>query len=65
MPARRDQRVLHSGAPLLDDATLAAVVRAAHRHRLPSASMPRVKVKPAAPTRPVRHPVHAVDRVIA
>ncbi len=27
--------VLHSGAPLLDDATLVAVVRAAHRHRLP------------------------------
>jgi hypothetical protein len=27
--------VLHSGAPLLDDATLDAVVRAAHRHRLP------------------------------
>ena len=27
--------VLHSGGPLLDDATLAAVVRAAHRHRLP------------------------------
>jgi hypothetical protein len=27
--------VLHSGAPLLDDATLHAVVRAAHRHRLP------------------------------
>ena len=27
--------VLHSGGPLLDDATLAAVVRAAHRHQLP------------------------------
>jgi hypothetical protein len=27
--------VLHSGAALLDDATLDAVVRAAHRHRLP------------------------------
>jgi hypothetical protein len=27
--------VLHSGAPLLDDATLTAVVRAAHRHQLP------------------------------
>lgn len=27
--------VLHSGAPLLDDATLLAVVRAAHEHRLP------------------------------
>jgi hypothetical protein len=27
--------VLHSGGPLLDDATLAAVVHAAHRHRLP------------------------------
>jgi hypothetical protein len=27
--------VLHSGAPLLDDATLVAVVRAAHRNRLP------------------------------
>jgi hypothetical protein len=27
--------VLHSGGPLLDDATLYAVVRAAHRHRLP------------------------------
>jgi hypothetical protein len=27
--------VLHSGAPLLDDATLIAVVRAAHRHQLP------------------------------
>ena len=27
--------VLHSGAPLLDDATLVAVVRAAHRHQLP------------------------------
>jgi hypothetical protein len=27
--------VLHSGHPLLDDATLRAVVRAAHRHRLP------------------------------
>ena len=27
--------VLHSGAPLLDDATLIAVVSAAHRHRLP------------------------------
>jgi hypothetical protein len=27
--------VLHSGAPLLDDATLLAVVRAAHQHRLP------------------------------
>jgi imidazolonepropionase-like amidohydrolase len=27
--------VLHSGAPLLDDATLDAVVRFAHRHRLP------------------------------
>jgi hypothetical protein len=26
---------LHSGGPVLDDATLAAVVRAAHRHRLP------------------------------
>lgn len=27
--------VLHSGGPLLDDATLLAVVRAAHQHRLP------------------------------
>ena len=27
--------VLHSGAPLLDDATLSAIVRTAHRHRLP------------------------------
>ena len=27
--------VLHSGAPLLDDATLRAVVRAAHQRRLP------------------------------
>jgi hypothetical protein len=27
--------VLHSGGPLLDDATLTAVVRAAHGHRLP------------------------------
>jgi hypothetical protein len=27
--------ILHSGGPLLDDATLAAVVRAAHRHQLP------------------------------
>ena len=27
--------VLHSGGPLLDDATLAAVVRVAHRHQLP------------------------------
>ena len=27
--------VLHSGSPLLDDATLSAVVRAAHQHRLP------------------------------
>jgi imidazolonepropionase-like amidohydrolase len=27
--------VLHSGGPLLDDATLLAVVRTAHRHRLP------------------------------
>ncbi|HET8914521.1 MAG TPA: hypothetical protein VFM91_02330 [Propionibacteriaceae bacterium] len=27
--------VLHSGGPLLDDATLTAVVRAAHRHQLP------------------------------
>jgi hypothetical protein len=27
--------VLHSGGPLLDDATLAAVVSAAHRHQLP------------------------------
>ncbi|HET8915214.1 MAG TPA: hypothetical protein VFM91_05880 [Propionibacteriaceae bacterium] len=27
--------VLHSGSPLLDDATLAAVVRTAHRHQLP------------------------------
>ena len=27
--------VLHSGGPVLDDATLAAVVHAAHRHRLP------------------------------
>jgi imidazolonepropionase-like amidohydrolase len=27
--------VLHTGGPLLDDATLTALVRAAHRHRLP------------------------------
>lgn len=27
--------VLHSGGPLLDDATLFAIVRTAHRHRLP------------------------------
>ena len=27
--------ILHSGGPLLDDATLLAVVRAAHQHRLP------------------------------
>jgi imidazolonepropionase-like amidohydrolase len=27
--------VLHSGGPVLDDATLVAVVHAAHRHRLP------------------------------
>ena len=27
--------VLHSGGPILDDATLVAVVHAAHRHRLP------------------------------
>src|SRR4029450_13901177 len=27
--------VLHTGGPSLDDATLGAVVRAAHRHRLP------------------------------
>jgi hypothetical protein len=27
--------VLHSGSPLLDDTTLAAVVRTAHRHQLP------------------------------